>query len=123
MANFKSAILTTGTHTTVTGQDTAIIPPVDVQHEDRISFQFYNPNGTASHIDTLKVYGRLGTTSGTLGATSEWTQIGDNVVVSGAQSSLKSIATTGLNWCGVTIAPSGTVDAFDDHTYAMLRQT
>jgi len=120
MANFKSAILTTGSATTVTGENAAIIPPVNVQHEDRISFQFYNPNGTVGHIDTLKVYGRLGTTSGTLGSTDEWTQIGDDVVVSGSSSALKSIATTGLNWVGVTV--SGTTTFGAGHTYAMLRQ-
>ena len=120
MANFKSAQLTTGSVTTVTGEDASIITPVNVSNEDRISFQFYNPNGTASHIDTLKVYGRLGTTSGTLGSTDEWTQIGDNVVVSGSSSALKSIATTGLNWVGVTV--SGTTTFGAGHTYAMLRQ-
>ncbi len=120
MANFKSAILSTGSVTTVTGEDASIITPVDVSNEDRISFQFYNPNGTAGHIDTLKVYGRLGTTSGTLGSADEWTQIGDNIVVSGSSSSLKSIATTGLNWVGVTV--SGTTTFGAGHTYAMLRQ-
>jgi len=120
MANFKSAILTTGSATTVTGENAAIIAPVDVSNEDRISFQFYNPNSTIGHIDTLKVYGRLGTTSGTLGSADEWTQIGDDVVVSGASSALKSIATTGLNWVGVTV--SGTTTFGPGHTYAMLRQ-
>jgi len=120
MANFKSALLTTGTHTTVSGQDTEFIAPMDVSNEDRISFQFYNPNGTAGHIDTIKVYGRLGTTSGTLGSADEWTQIGDNVVVSGSSSALKSIATTGLNWVGVTV--SGTTTHGAGHTYALLRQ-
>ena len=120
MANFKSAQLTTGSVTTVTGEDASIITPVNVSNEDRISFQFYNPNGTAGHIDTLKVYGRLGTTSGTLGSADEWTQIGDDVVVSGSSSALKSIATTGLNWVGVTV--SGTTTFGAGHTYAMLRQ-
>ena len=120
MANFKSAILETGSHTTVSGQDTELISPIKVENEDRISFQFYNPNGTAGHIDTIKVYGRLGTTSGTLGGASEWTQIGDDVVVSGSSSSLKSISTTGLIWVGATI--SGTTTHGAGHTYAILRQ-
>ena len=84
MANFKSAILMTGSATTASGQDVELIAPIDVQNEDIISFQFYNPNGTAGHIDTIKVYGRLAATSGTLGAAAEWTQIGDDVVVSGS---------------------------------------
>tara|TARA_R110000824_G_scaffold153490_1_gene325134 strand:- start:609 stop:974 length:366 start_codon:yes stop_codon:yes gene_type:complete len=120
MANFKSAQLTTGTHTTVAATVTTFIAPMDVSNEDRISFQFYNPNGTASHLDTIKVYGRLATTSGTLGSADEWTQIGDDVVVSGSSSALKSIATTGLNWVGVTV--SGTTTFGAGHTYAMLRQ-
>lgn len=120
MANFKSAILTTGSVTTATGDNTEMIAPIDVSNEDRISFQFYNPNGTAGHIDTIKVYGRLGTTSGTLGGASEWTQIGDDVVVSGSSSSLKSISTTGLMWVGATV--SGTTTFGSGHTYAILRQ-
>ena len=120
MANFKSAILTTGSVTTATGDNTEMIAPIDVSNEDRISFQFYNPNGTAGHIDTIKVYGRLGTTSGTLGGASEWTQIGDDVVVSGSSSALKSISTTGLMWVGATV--SGTTTFGAGHTYAMLRQ-
>jgi hypothetical protein len=120
MANFKSASLTTGSVTTVTGENADIITPVDVSNEDRITFQFYNPNGTAGHIDTIKVYGRLGTTSGTLGSADEWTQIGDNIVVSGSASALKSIATTGLNWVGATV--SGTTTFGAGHTFSMLRQ-
>ena len=120
MANFKSAILTTGTHTTEAGNVTTFIAPMDVSNEDRISFQFYNPNGTAGHIDTIKVYGRLAATSGTLGAAAEWTQIGDDVVVSGSSSALKSISTTGLMWVGATI--SGTTTFSAGHTYALLRQ-
>jgi hypothetical protein len=120
MANFKSAILTTGSVTTATGDNTEMIAPIDVSNEDRISFQFYNPNGTAGYIDTIKVYGRLGTTSGTLGGASEWTQIGDDVVVSGSSSALKSISTTGLMWVGATV--SGTTTFGAGHTYAILRQ-
>ena len=120
MANFKAAYLTSGSVTTVDTENTELIAPMDVSNEDRISFQFYNPNGTAGHIDTIKVYGRLGTTSGTLGGASEWTQIGDDVVVSGSSSALKSIATTGLNWVGAMV--SGTTTFGAGHTYSMLRQ-
>ena len=121
MANFKSAILTTGSITSANTADPGqeYIAAVDVSNEDRISFQFYNPNGTPSNTNTVRVYGRLGTPSGTLASAAEWTQIGDNVVVSGGASSLKSIATTGLNWVGVTCT---TTVADETHTYSMLRQ-
>ena len=118
MANFKSAQLTTGSYTGSSVIATELIAPVDVSNEDRLSFQFINSN--SGNDDIVQVYGRLGTTSGTLGATSEWTQIGDNVVVSGSSSALKSIATTGLNWVGVTV--SGTTTHGAGHTYALLRQ-
>jgi len=120
MANFKSAILTTGSITTATGDNTEIIPATDVRNEDRLSFQFYNPNATAGHIDTIKVYGRIADTAGTLGATAEWTQIGDDIVVSGSSSSLKAISTTGLSYVGALV--SGTSSFGAGHTYAMLRQ-
>ena len=55
MANFKSAILTTGTATTVSTENNTYVEPIDVSNEDRLSFQFYNPNVTDSHINTIKV--------------------------------------------------------------------
>ena len=122
MANFKSAILTTGTYTGSSTSQVALIVPVDVKNEERLSFQFINNDSVGSNKDTLKVFGRLATTSGTLGATSEgWTQIGDDIVVSGSSSSLKSISTTGLYWVGVTINPTAT-HASLSHDWAMLRQ-
>jgi len=119
MANFKSAILTTGSFTETGTSATELIAPVDVSNEDRLSFQFFNTN--SGNDDIVQVYGRLGATSGTLAATDEWTQIGDDITVTGASSSLKSIATTGLNWCGVMINPSAT-HAVSGATWAMLRQ-
>ena len=116
MANFKSAILTTGTYTKVDTAEVELIAPVDVSNEDRLSFQFYN---TDAATDTVKVYGRLGSTSGTFFNASDYTQIGDDITVSGTTSVLKSIATTGLNWCGVTVTPGA---ASDGITHAMLRQ-
>ena len=119
MANFKSAILTTGSLTKTGTSEVTLIAPVDVKNEDRLSFQFYNANGTPSNTDTVKVYGRLAATSGTLGAASEWTQIGDDVVVSGSSSALKAISTTGLYWVGVTVTPAAGSSTI---THAMLRQ-
>jgi len=120
MANFKSAILTTGSYTGSGTTQVSLIAPVDVSNEDRLSFQFINTD--SGNDDTVQVWGRLATTSGTLGATSEgWTQIGDDITVSGSSSSLKSIATTGLNWCGVTINPEATHEV-NETTWAMLRQ-
>ena len=91
---------------------------MDVKNEDRVSFQFYNDDGDSGG-DVVKVYGRLGATAGTLGAASEWTQIGDNITVSGGASMLKSIATTGLYWVGATVTPA---TGSDNITYAMLVQ-
>jgi len=121
MANFKSAILTTGTYAGSSTSQVELIAPVDVQNEDRLSFQFINKDSTGTNKDVIKVWGRLATTSGTLGAAAEWTQIGDDIEVSGSTSSLKSISTTGLNWCGVTINPTAT-HASLNHDWAMLRQ-
>ncbi len=119
MANFKSAILTTGTYAKTGTLAVELIAPVDVKNEDRLSFQFYNANGTPSNVDTVKVYGRLATTSGTLGTPAEWTQIGDDIVVSGSSSALKAISTTGLYWVGVTVTPTAGSSTI---THAMLRQ-
>ena len=122
MANFKSAILTTGSFSesaTTAGQ--TLIAPVDVQNEDRLSFQFINNDTTGTNKDTIKVYGRLATTSGTLGLASEWSQIGDDIVVSGSTNSLKAISTTGLYWVGVTINPTATHASLTSD-WAMLRQ-
>jgi len=122
MANFKSAILTTGSFTeaaTTAGQ--TLIAAVDVKNEDRLSFQFINNDSTGTNKDTIKVYGRLATTSGTLGSAAQWSQIGDDIVVSGSTNTLKAISTTGLYWVGVTIDPTAT-HASLSHDWAMLRQ-
>ena len=118
MANFKSAILTTGSYTKSGTAEVQMIAPVDVSNEDRLSFQFYNSD---SAIDTVRVYGRLGNGSGSFFSASDYTQIGDDITVDATTSVLKSIATTGLNWCGVTINPSAT-HAVSGATWAMLRQ-
>ena len=124
MANFKSAILTTGTYTGSSTSQVELIAPVDVRNEDRLSFQFINNDTVGSNKDVIKVWGRLATTSGTLGATNEgWSQIGDDIEVSGSTSSLKAISTTGLIWCGVTINPTAThATANKSADWAMLRQ-
>ena len=122
MANFKSAVLTTGSYTGSSTSQVELISPVDVKNEERLSFQFINNDSTGSNKDVIKVWGRLATTSGTLGATSEgWTQIGDDIEVSGSTSSLKAISTTGLYWCGVTINPTATHASLSSD-WAMLRQ-
>jgi len=117
MANFKSAVLTTGSFTkAATTANQTLIAAQEISNEDRISFQFYNTDSTA---DTVKVWGRLGSTTGTLALASDYTQIGDDITVSGTSSVLKSIATTGLNYVGVTISPGA---ASNGATYAILRQ-
>ena len=116
MANFKAYTTATGSYTKTGTAQIQLIAPVDVSNEDRLSFQFYN---TDAATDTVKVYGRLGSTSGTFFNASDYTQIGDDITVSGTTSVLKSIATTGLNWCGVTVTPGA---ASDGMTHAMLRQ-
>ena len=65
MANFKSAQLITGSYTKTGTAAVALIPALDVKNEDRVSFQFYNDDADSGG-DVVKVYGRLGTTSGTL---------------------------------------------------------
>tara|TARA_R110002110_G_scaffold305446_1_gene519502 strand:+ start:359 stop:715 length:357 start_codon:yes stop_codon:yes gene_type:complete len=117
MANFKSAVLTTGSYTKVALLEVSLIAAVDVSNEDRLSFNFYNAGGTA---DVVKVYGKLGTTAGTLPLASDmWTQIGDDITVAATSSSLKSIATTGLSLVGVTVTPGA---ASNTISHAMLRQ-
>ena len=119
MANFKSYITATGSYTKTGTALVTLIAPVEVSNEDRLSFQFYNDDADSGG-DIVKVWGRIGTTSGTLASAAEWTQIGDDVTVSGTTSVLKSIATTGLNYCGVTVTPA---TGSDNITYAMLRQS
>ena len=57
MANFKSAVLTTGSLTKTGTSEVTLIAAVDVSNEDRLSFNFYNAGSTA---DVVKVYGKLG---------------------------------------------------------------
>ena len=118
MANFKAYTTATGSYTKTGTAQIQLIAPVDVSNEDRLSFQFYNDDADSAG-DVVKVYGRIGTTSGTFFNAADYTQIGDDITVSGTTSVLKSIATTGLNYCGVTGAPA---KGSDNITYSMLRQ-
>ena len=118
MANFKSYITATGSYAKTGTAQVQLIAPVDVSNEDRLAFQFYNDDADSGG-DVVRVYGRIGTTSGTFFNAADYTQIGDDITVSGTTSVLKSIATTGLNWCGVTVTPGA---ASDGMTHAMLRQ-
>ena len=118
MANFKSYTTATGSYAKTGTAQVQLIAPVDVSNEDRLSFQFYNDDADSGG-DVVRVYGRIGTTSGTFFNAADYTQIGDDITVSGTTSALKSIATTGLNYCGVTVAPA---TGSDNITYSMLRQ-
>tara|TARA_R110000765_G_scaffold370585_1_gene460813 strand:+ start:26 stop:388 length:363 start_codon:yes stop_codon:yes gene_type:complete len=119
MANFKSAKLTQDTYTKVGTVEIPItgLEGMDVSNEDRLSFNFYNAGATS---DVIKVYGKLGSTAGTVTLPSDmWTQIGDDITVAATSSSLKSIATTGLNFVGVTITPGTGSNTI---AWAILRQ-
>ena len=71
------------------GAHLELIPAQDVKYVERVSMQFVN---AGSNLHDVKVYGscRVGTL-GTVGG-SDWTQIGDTIVVSGNTSSIKSIS-------------------------------
>ena len=85
------------------GAHLELIPAQDVKYVERVSMQFVN---AGSNLHDVKVYGscRVGTL-GTVGG-SDWTQLGDTIVVSGNTSSIKSISTTGLS--GFSATASGT---------------
>ena len=54
MANFKSAVLTTGSLTKTGTSEVTLIAAVDVSNEDRLSFNFYNAGSTADVVKSIR---------------------------------------------------------------------
>ena len=100
----RNAALFANTATSVGGSETTILNTFDCALFNRYSIQIFAGNSTAS---TVKVYGSIVDTPNASIPTSDWTQIGDTISVSGSGSALKAISTTPIRHLAVTAEGSG----------------
>ena len=110
------------TATAVGGSETTVLDKFDCALYNRYAIQVFNSSGSVSNV--IKVYGSLKDEPATEGA-SDWTQIGDDILITNASSAMKSIATTGLRKLGVTmtVAGGGTPDFTADFCLVFLQGT
>ena len=104
----KTLLVENGAVVALSGSAAVAISEVDITAFDRATIQIKHGVSSGTATITAKVYGSLFKDAGTVGG-ANWTQIGDDIEITNASSSLKSIATTGLMKLGVTMTiASGT---------------
>ena len=92
------------TETAVGGSETTVLDKFDCALFNRYAIQIFNSDGSVA--GTVKVFGSLKDTPGSEGG-SDWTQVGDDISVTGNSTALKSISTTAVRHLGITAAGSG----------------
>ncbi len=97
----RTAMTFANTATAVGASETTVLDAFDAALYNRYAIQLFTNNSTAA---TGKVYGSLKDepTSDT-----DWTQIGDDIAVSGDSNALKAISTTALKHIRVRATGSG----------------
>ena len=105
----------------LSGSAAVIIDVVDAEAYERATVQIRN-EGEGATI-TAKVYGSLFGTDvhGTVGG-ARWVQIGDDITIANDTSALKSIATTGLKFVGVTMTIASGTPTFNAGNCLMFLQ-
>ena len=105
----------------LSGSAAVIIDVVDAEAYERATVQIRN-EGEGATI-TAKVYGSLFGTDvhGTVGG-ARWVQIGDDITIANDTAALKSIATTGLKFVGVTMTIASGTPTFNAGNCLMFLQ-
>ena len=105
----------------LSGSAAVIIDVVDAESFERATVQIRN-EGEGATI-TAKVYGSLFGTDvhGTVGG-ARWVQIGDDITIANDTAALKSIATTGLKFVGVTMTIASGTPTFNAGNCLMFLQ-
>ena len=105
----------------LSGSAAVIIDVVDAEAYERATVQIRN-EGEGATI-TAKVYGSLFGTDvhGTVGG-ARWVQIGDDITIANDTAALKSIATTGLKFVGVTMTIASGTPTFNAGNCIMFLQ-
>ena len=88
----RTAMTFSNTETAVGASITTVLDKFDAALYNRYAIQILNTDATAA---TVKVFGSLKDEPGSEGGT-DWTQVGDDIAVSGNSNALKAISTTAL---------------------------
>ena len=88
----RTAMTFSNTEPAVGASITTVLDKFDAALYNRYAIQILNTDATAA---TVKVFGSLKDEPGSEGGT-DWTQVGDDIAVSGNSNALKAISTTAL---------------------------
>ena len=88
----RTAMTFSNTETAVGASITTVLDKFDSALYNRFAIQIFNADATAA---TVKVFGSLKDEPATEGG-SDWTQVGDDIAVTGNGNALKAISTTAL---------------------------
>jgi len=105
----------------LTGSAAVVLDVIDAETFERATVQIRN-EGEGATI-TAKVYGSLfdADVHGTVGG-GRWVQIGDDITITNDSAAMKSIATTGLKFIGVTMSIASGTPTFNAGNCLMFLQ-
>jgi len=105
----------------LSGSAVVVLDVIDAEAYERATVQIRN-QGEGATI-TAKVYGSLfgADVHGTVGG-SNWVQIGDDITIANDTAAMKSIATTGLKFVGVTMSIASGTPTFNEGNCLMFLQ-
>jgi len=105
----------------LSGSAVVVLDVIDAEAFERATVQIRN-QGEGATI-TAKVYGSLfgADVHGTVGG-SNWVQIGDDITIANDSAAMKSIATTGLKFVGVTMSIASGTPTFNAGNCLMFLQ-
>lgn len=105
----------------LSGSAVVVLDVIDAEAFERATVQIRNESEGATI--TAKVYGSLfgADVHGTVGG-SNWVQIGDDITIANDTAAMKSIATTGLKFVGVTMSIASGSPTFNAGNCLMFLQ-
>ena len=119
----KSLFVENGAVVALSGSAAVAIEEIAATSYDRATIQIKHGVSSGTATITAKVYGSLFGTDvhGTVGG-ARWVQIGDDITIANDTSALKSIATTGLKFVGVTMSIASGTPTFNAGNCLMFLQ-
>ena len=118
--NFKTMTVTNEA-VGLSGSAAVVLDVIDAEAFERATVQIRN-EGEGATI-TAKVYGTLfgADVHGTVGG-GRWVQVGDDIEITNDSAAIKSIATTGLKFIGVTMTIASGAPTFNEGNCLMFLQ-
>jgi len=121
ISNSLQSMTVTNAAVGLSGSAVVVLDVINAEAFERATIQIRNESEGATI--TAKVYGSLfgADVHGTVGG-SNWVQIGDDITIANDSAAMKSIATTGLKFVGVTMSIASGTPTFNAGNCLMFLQ-